>query len=55
MNIAPFLRAVNALAERVNMELPTIGYNHNEKVERDIKSKSCLILIRQQQYFIINS
>lgn len=34
-----FLEAVNVLAERVNMELPTIGYNHNEKVERDIKAK----------------
>lgn len=34
-----FLEAVNVLAERVNMELPTIGYNHDEKVERDIKAK----------------
>ncbi|MCI8427418.1 MAG: DNA primase [Lachnospira sp.] len=34
-----FLEAVNVLAERVNMELPTTGYNHDEKVERDIKAK----------------
>ena len=34
-----FLDAVNVLAERVNMELPTTGYNHDEKIERDIKAK----------------
>ncbi len=34
-----FLEAVNVLAERVNMELPTTGYNHDEKIERDIKAK----------------
>lgn len=34
-----FLEAVNILAERVNMELPTISYNNDEKIERDIKAK----------------
>lgn len=34
-----FLEAVNILAERVNMELPTLQYNNDEKIERDIKAK----------------
>lgn len=34
-----FLEAVNILAERVNMELPTTSYNNDEKIERDIKAK----------------
>ena len=34
-----FLEAVHILAERVNMELPATEYNHDEKIERDIKAK----------------
>lgn len=34
-----FLEAVNVLAERVNMELPTTSYSNDEKIERDIKAK----------------